>query len=95
MPPAPCHCCEPLLTGWQWVLFLYQDGCHITQHHHPTCKPLLVGGDGGADDGGMGNNIMNNNGQWGQQTAGMMNSWGTTHARDDEWQMGNSGEQQG
>jgi len=23
---------------------------HITQHHHPACEPLLVEGDGGADD---------------------------------------------
>ena len=25
-------------------------GCHVTQHHHPAHEPLLVGGDGGADD---------------------------------------------
>jgi len=25
-------------------------GCHVTQHHHPTCKPLLIGGNGCADD---------------------------------------------
>ena len=25
-------------------------GCHVTKHHHPTYEPLLVGGDGGADD---------------------------------------------
>jgi len=25
--------------------------CHITQHHHLTCEPLLIGGNGGADDG--------------------------------------------
>jgi len=23
--------------------------CHITQHHHPACEPLLIGGNGGAD----------------------------------------------
>ena len=47
------HHCERLLAGWQWALF-----CPATmtttnatsQHHHPACKPLLVGRYGGADD---------------------------------------------
>jgi hypothetical protein len=34
------------------VLFLDHDGCHVTQHHHPACERLLVGGNGGADDEG-------------------------------------------
>jgi anti-sigma factor ChrR (cupin superfamily) len=34
------------------ALFLDHDGCHVTQHHHPACERLLVGGNGGADDEG-------------------------------------------
>ena len=43
--------------------------CHITQHHHTACEPLLVGGDGGTDDKGMGlsNNDMNMNDQDGKE----------------------------
>jgi len=24
--------------------------CHVTQHHHPACEPLLIGDNGGADN---------------------------------------------
>jgi len=46
MPHAPCCRCEPLLTGLQQVC----SWCNIAQHHHPACKWLLIGGDGGVDN---------------------------------------------
>ena len=75
--------CAPLLAGWQRVLFLDSNGtmAATSQHHHPACERLLVGGDGGAADDGTrttndhANERMPTNAKrQGQRTRGITNS---------------------
>ena len=55
---ALCHCCEPLLAGWQQVPGPRQQQQQqpgttanaMSPHHQLAYEPLLVGGNGGADD---------------------------------------------
>ena len=47
--------------------------CHITKHHHPTCEPLLVGGNGDADN------------EWHHINATPVGWWTTMHAGRGWW----------
>jgi hypothetical protein len=63
--------------------------CHVTQHHHPVCEPLLVGGYGGADDNGTQDNELMNGRDDRDNTTGMDDTWttndGDDERGDDEW----------
>jgi hypothetical protein len=61
--------------------------CHVTQCYHPTCEPLLIGGDGSADDEGMGlsNNDANTNDQDGKRQGRMMGWQIVGIDRRDDW----------
>jgi hypothetical protein len=52
-------------------------GCHITQYHHPAREPLLIGGDGGADDERQCQPTMNV-----RDNSGMMNRGTGTNSGD-------------
>ena len=84
-----CHCCKPLLTGWQQVLFLDSNSngtmATMSQHHHPTCKRLLIGGDGGADNDGTRTTNDNAN-KWMPMNTKQQGQWtqGITNSREDE-----------
>ena len=72
--------------------------CHVTQHHHPACKPLLVGGNGGADNEWHHREGLMNTGRIEQTMTitgrmatndgeGMMQGW---QCKGDKWQCGDN-----
>jgi hypothetical protein len=59
--------------------------CHITQHHHPACEPLLIGRYGGAD----------NDDQEGSRMTGNNQQQGMTNNREQPTTNNGNREQQG
>ena len=90
LPPVPRCCFEPLLAGWQWLLFPDYNGCHITQQHHPACEPLLIGGNGGMDNEGWADRWQGEDNDSDEDVEEGADKWqggdGKWHCRDDKQQ---------